>query len=144
VGEQSCERVVLQQVERSVTKAPNVEELVSSAPEPQEMPGRIGVRSAGKIQFVNVGEIDWIQGARNYAEIHAGQQAFLLRETLESLQARLPAQFLRVSKSAFVNVDRIKELRPKSHGDSIVVLNNGTKVTATRTYRESLKRKLGL
>jgi two-component system LytT family response regulator len=105
---------------------------------------RIGVRSAGNIKLISFRDIDWIQGARNYAEIHVGKQVHFLRETLEALEERLPSrEFIRVSKSAFVNVERIRELRPKSHGDSTVILRDGTQLTATRTYRVKLKQALG-
>jgi two-component system LytT family response regulator len=102
------------------------------------------VRSEGRIRFVRVHDIDCIAGARNYAELRIGRKVHLLRETLESLEARLPyKKFVRVSKSAIVNVERIMELRPKSHGDLIVVLKDGTRLTVTRTYRARVQLELG-
>jgi two-component system LytT family response regulator len=105
---------------------------------------RLVVKSAGRIVFLRVEEIDWVEAADNYVRVHAGHESHLMRETLQSLESRLnPAKFLRIHRSTLVNLDRIRELRPIFHGDYLVKLNDGTELTLSRNYREKLLEPLG-
>jgi two-component system LytT family response regulator len=105
---------------------------------------RFVIRSAGRIFFLRVEEIDWLEAAGNYVSIHVGRESHLIRETLQSVEGRLdPAQFLRVHRSTVVNFDRIKELQPLFHGDYLVRLRDGTELTLSRNYREKLAGLLG-
>lgn len=100
---------------------------------------RILVRSEGRMHFVRVDEIDWIQAADNYARLHTGRETHLIRETLANLEGRLdPRRFVRVHRSAIVNADRIQELRTLFHGDYEVVLKGGTALPVGRNYKERL------
>jgi two-component system, LytTR family, response regulator len=103
--------------------------------------GRIAVRTADRVIFVGHDEIDWIEGAGNYVRIHAAGTQHLVRDTLKSMSDRLdPQRFLRVHHSHIVNVDRIRELRPWSHGEYIIVLADGTRLASSRSYSETLRR----
>jgi two-component system, LytTR family, response regulator len=105
---------------------------------------RLVVKSAGRIVFLRVEEIDWVEAADNYVRIHAGRESHLIRETLQSLESRLnPEKFLRIHRSTLVNLDRIRELQPIFHGDYLVKLNDGTELTLSRSYREKLLEPLG-
>jgi two-component system, LytTR family, response regulator len=105
---------------------------------------RVVIKSAGRIFFLPVEEIDWVEAADNYVRIHAGAEAHLVRETLQSLEGRLdPARFLRIHRSTIVNLDRIRELHPLFHGDYAVRLRDGTELTLSRNYREKLGEPLG-
>jgi len=105
---------------------------------------RLAIKSDGRVVLVRLADIDWIEAADNYATIHTGGEEHLLRETMQSLEDRLPSkQFLRISRSAIVNVERIKELQPLFYGEYAVFLRNGTKLTLSRSYRDKL-RELGL
>ena len=105
---------------------------------------RVVIKSAGRIFFLPVAEIDWVEAADNYVRIHAGREAHLVRETLQSLENRLdPARFLRIHRSTIVNLDRIRELQPLFHGDYAVRLRDGTELTLSRNYREKLGEPLG-
>ena len=100
---------------------------------------RLVVKSGGRIVFLRVDEIDWVEAADNYVRIHAGRESHLIRETLQSLEGRLnPEKFLRIHRSTLVNLDRIRELQPIFHGDYLVKLNDGTELTLSRNYREKL------
>lgn len=100
---------------------------------------RIIVKSQGSISFVNTSEIDWIGAAGNYAELRVGKTAHLTRTTINSLAARLPPdRFARIARSVLVNVDRIKEIRAKSHGDCVIILKDGTRLIGSRNYRRAL------
>jgi two-component system LytT family response regulator len=94
--------------------------------------------------MLKLDEIDWIESADNYVSLHVGSQEHLHRETMSALEARLPAEkFLRISRSTIVNVDRIKELQPLFHGEYVVILRNGTRLTLSRTYRDRLDQLIG-
>lgn len=104
---------------------------------------RLAIKSSGGVVFLKIDELDWIQAADNYVELHAGPNTYMHRETLTALEERLPSsKFLRISRSAIVNIDRIKELQPLSHGDYAVVLACGTRVTLSRNYRDALQQLL--
>jgi two-component system, LytTR family, response regulator len=105
---------------------------------------RLVVKSAGRIVFLRVEEIDWVEAADNYVRVHAGHKSHLMRETLQSLEGRLnPEKFLRIHRSTLVNLDRIRELQPVFHGDYLVKLNDGTELILSRNYREKLLEPLG-
>jgi two-component system, LytTR family, response regulator len=105
---------------------------------------RIAVKSSGRVVFVKVDEIDWVEAADNYVNLHVGAENHLHRETMSSLEGQLPAdKFMRISRSTIVNVDRIKELQPLFHGEYSVILRNGTKLTLSRSYREKLDQLMG-
>jgi len=105
---------------------------------------RLVIRSAGRIFFLRVEEIDWLEAADNYVHIHMGRESHLVRETLQSLEDRLdPSRFLRIHRSTLVNVDRIQELQPLFHGDYVVKLLDGTELSLSRSYREKLAGPLG-
>jgi two-component system LytT family response regulator len=97
---------------------------------------RLVIRSAGRIFFLGVDEIDWIEAADNYVVVHAGRDTHLLRDTMNRLESRLdPNRFVRIRRSSMVNVDRIKELRPLFHGEYEVVLLDGQTLASSRRYR---------
>lgn len=109
----------------------------------RNMPDRIAIRNNGRVIFVRLGEIDWIEAADNYVCLHCGKDTHILRETMNELEARLnPTRFIRVHRSAIVNLDCIKELQPWFRGDYKVMLNDGTELTLTKNHREKLESRL--
>lgn len=105
---------------------------------------RIAVKSSGRVVFVKVDEIDWVEAADNYVSLHVGAENHLHRETMASIEGQLPPEkFMRISRSTIVNMDRIKELQPLFHGEYTVILRNGTKLTLSRSYREKLDQLMG-
>jgi two-component system, LytTR family, response regulator len=105
---------------------------------------RLVVKSTGRIYFVRMADIDWCEAAGNYVRLHVGSQAHLVRGTMANLEAELdPARFVRIHRSAIVNVDRIQELRSSFNGEYMVVLREGTRLTLSRGYRDALQTRLG-
>jgi two-component system, LytTR family, response regulator len=105
---------------------------------------RIVIKSAGRIFFLGVEEIDWVEAADNYVRLHAGRASHLLRETMNSIEKRLdPAQFMRVHRSTIINTRRIKELHALFHGEYEITLMDGTRLTTGRGYRERLQELFG-
>jgi two-component system LytT family response regulator len=104
---------------------------------------RFVIKTASRVVIVKAGDIDWIESAANYALLHVGDKTHLHRETMRSLEEQLsPEQFVRVSRSAIVNIERIKELQLMMKGEYIVTLHSGKQLTMTRGIRE-LQQALG-
>lgn len=115
---------------------------LESRPEHQH-PHRLVIKSAGRISFVDMAEIDWIEAADNYARLHTGRESHLLRETMNSLEKRLdPTKFVRVHRSRIVNIQRVKELRPLFRGEYDLTLKDGTRLETGRGYRDRIQKLL--
>jgi two-component system LytT family response regulator len=105
---------------------------------------RLTVRDSGRIFFVRVAEILWIEAYDYYVQLHLNGQAHLLRERMHHLEARLdPRRFARIHRSTIVNIERVKELQPFFHGEYTVLLEDGTRLKLSRTYRDRLELLLG-
>lgn len=104
---------------------------------------RLIVREVGQITVVATGDVDWIEGSDYYARLHVGPKVHLLRETLASLEERLdPRRFMRVHRSAIVNLGRVRKVEAEERGAGTVVLHDGARVRVTRERREELERRL--
>ena len=107
-------------------------------------PTRVAVPRGQRLVMLDWVDVDWIEAADNYVKLHVGDTEYLLRRTLSGLEKELDAaQFVRVHRSAIVQVDRIVELRPETHGDSTLQLRGGRVLALSRTFREQLLRRLG-
>lgn len=105
---------------------------------------RLLVDKGSRVAVVLVDEIDWIEAAGDYVRIHAGPDTHLLRQTTARMEARLdPSRFVRIHRSTIVNVARIRELRPQANRDCVIVLQNGTHIKASRSYRDRLAAAFG-
>ncbi len=113
---------------------------------------RIAVRTSGRIVLVRVEDVDWIEACGNYARLHVAPAAgaaapgpvHLVRETMAALEAGLdPARFVRIHRSAIVNLERVRELHPLFHGEYVVVLRSGERLTLSRGYRDRLRGRWG-
>ena len=104
---------------------------------------RLVLKDDGRLRVLRVDEVDWLEAHDNYVRVHAAGAAHLLRGTLGALEARLdPRRFARVHRSTIVNLDRVREIQPWFHGDSILLLADRTRLTVSRTYRDALLRAL--
>jgi two-component system LytT family response regulator len=105
---------------------------------------RIVIKSGGRIFFVNVDEIDWIEAAGNYVRLHVGDKSHLLRETMDAMSAKLAAdKFLRIRRSLIVNIGQIKTLEALFKGEYQIILQDGTQLRSSRRYRDQLNPLLG-
>ena len=118
--------------------------MVSSASETTRPLDRLVVKCSSSSRFVRVAEIDWIEAAGVYVNLHVGEQSVLYRAALHELAGRLdPRRFVRVHRSAIVNIESIVQLEPVSHGEFDVVLKNGARTRVSRNYRAQLENRLG-
>lgn len=105
---------------------------------------RIMIKSSGRIQFVAVDEIDWIEAAGDYVRLHTGERSHLLRETMKGLEERLDAdRFVRVHRSSIVRLSFVREVRSSDSGQYDVVLKDGTRRSLSRSGRKRLEEALG-
>jgi len=112
------------------------------AADPQ-LDDRITVKSNGRTELVDVATIDWIEAADYYACLHAGEREYLVRDSLVRLERRLaPRSFLRVHRSAIVNLRRVEAIEPVGSGDAVATLRGGTRVRVSRGHLGSLREAL--
>jgi len=105
----------------------------------QKRPERILIRSEGRVYFVNVQEIDWVEAEGNYLRLHVGSESHLLRQTMNSLERQLsPSRFIRIHRSTIVNIEKVKELRPWFQGEYLAILHGGKKLNVGKSYRKNL------
>lgn len=101
---------------------------------------RLMVRSDGRLYFVRVDDIDWVEAAGNYVKLHVGRETHLMRETMAGIEKMLdPSRFLRIHRSAIVNLDRVREMQPWFSGEYTVILRDGTQLRLSRVYRDRLE-----
>ncbi len=119
-------------------------ELLADLKPGAKLSDRLAVKSSGRVVFVKVDDVDWVEAADNYVNLHVGNEAHLHRETMAALEELLPPnKFMRISRSTIVNMERIKELQPLFHGEYAVILRNGTKLILSRGDRDKLDLLLG-
>jgi two-component system LytT family response regulator len=122
----------------------NLHGLLNDLKAVSKYPERLAVKSNGRIVFLRLTDIDLAEAADNYVKLCVGKETHMLRETITALEEKLPPdRFVRISRSTIVNIESVKELHPMFHGEYMVTLRNGTRVTLTRSYREQL-RQLGV
>ena len=117
-----------------------LEALIEAMRSEQTALDRIAVKADGRVVFIRVNEIDWIEADDDLVRIHTGKVVHAHRSTLTHLEERLPAsKFLRVHRSTLVNVDRIREIQPWFQGDWVLILADGTRLHSGKSYRSKVR-----
>jgi two-component system LytT family response regulator len=114
--------------------------VLSELPAERRLLKRFLVRARSRMVLIPAARVDWIGSASNYVELHCAGETHLVRGTLQELEGRLdPARFVRIHRSTIVNLERVKELHPWSHGDLLVRLEDGTELRMSRRFRDRLE-----
>ena len=130
--------------QREEEKRLEVGTLLESIRAQREYLDRIIIRADGRITFLHTREIDWLEADDKYVHLHTGKNAKMVRQTLTAIETQLdPRKFVRVHRSALVNVDRVKELQPLFNGEHSLILEDGTRLTLSRKYKDKLFELLG-
>jgi two-component system LytT family response regulator len=126
---------------KNIVSPQRLRDFLSGAPDSAKPGlGRLVIRSAGRIVFLHVEEIDWIEAAANYVRIHTGKESHLMRESISRIAERLDSsRFVRVHRSVIVNVSKIRELQACNSGEYILILRNGKQLPCSRGYRSALE-----
>ena len=118
--------------------------LLESIRAQQQYLDRVIIRADGRITFLQTREIDWLEADDKYVHLHTGKRTRMVRQTLSAMEEQLdPKKFVRVHRSAMVNTDRIKELQPLFNGEHSLILEDGTRLTLSRKYKDKLFELLG-
>src|SRR4029077_8342684 len=108
--------------------------------QPTEPQDRLVIKAKGRVIFLDLDEIDWVEAAANYVRLNVGKESYLFRETISGVSERLdPEHFIRIHRSAIVNARKIKELIPVNSGEYVVVLKSGKELSCSRGYRSALQ-----
>ncbi|HYB97287.1 MAG TPA: LytTR family DNA-binding domain-containing protein [Vicinamibacterales bacterium] len=130
-------------LERQGEMAGRLAALLQSGRPPEKSNERLLVKTGGRVSFVDVESIDWVEAEGNYVRMYCGDQVHVMRETMNALIERIgPKRFFRIHRSRIVNVRRVKELLISGGGDYQVVLWDGTKLGLSRLYRDALQDEL--
>jgi two-component system, LytTR family, response regulator len=136
-----------QTVQQLLANASSADAVKRSAAKPiLERVERIVVRESGRVYFVEVSDIEWLEASGNYVALHvAGGKTHLVHDTMAAIESKLdPSIFVRIHRSAIVRVDRIKELVPHFNGEYVVVLKDNARLKLSRSYLDSARPALGL
>jgi two-component system, LytTR family, response regulator len=118
----------------------HVRALLQQLTQPPRFLSRIALRAAGRISFVNVEDLLYIQAAENYVQLHLKATRHLLHVPIATLESSLdPRMFLRIHRSLIVNTQQVQELQTGAHGEYIVVLKGGVRLQSSRSYHEKIK-----
>ena len=119
----------------------HVVSLLQQLAAPPKYLARVALRASGKISFVNMEDILFVQAAENYVQLHLKNARHLLHVPIATFESSLdPQLFLRIHRSLVVNVKHILELETGPHGEYIVVLQGGTRLQSSRSYHEKIKK----
>ncbi len=106
---------------------------------------RLVIRTSGKIILVNTEDIRWVEAYDYYVRIHCREETYLIRESLKSMDEKLPEEkFMRVHKSAIVNMTRVRSLEHLQNAEYMINLDDGTAVKVSRSYRARVDDYLGI
>jgi two-component system, LytTR family, response regulator len=135
----------VQRVRERMSTSDQAQNDASKKAEQERYTTRMVFKSRGRILFLSVDDIRWIEAQENYVRICTGKDSHLLRETIGNLESRLdPNSFLRVHRSAIVNLHHVKEVKNEADGDATVVLKSGEQVPMSRSYRSKIQKLLKL
>lgn len=110
----------------------------------KQLKARLAVKSDGRMLFLRIDEIDWVEAFGDYVNLHVGQQKHLVRARMIEMEKKLaPHHFCRIHRSSIVNLDSIKELLPFLGGQTVVLLKNGDRLTVSRDSSQNLHHLLG-
>jgi two-component system, LytTR family, response regulator len=123
---------------------PNVLNLVTRRMAPGEIWDWIVIKTGGVTRFVTASDIDWIEAAGIYVNLHVQGKEFVYRTSLGAVTKRLdPFRFVRIHRSSVVNLKSVAQLEPMSHGEFEVLLKDGTRLALSRHYRADVEKRLG-
>ena len=127
------------ELEGKISSEKSLAKLLESMRAERRYVRRLVAKSGGRVLFLKLADIDWLEATGNYVTLHSGKESHMLRTTMNSLELRLdPAQFARIHRSSIVNLDRVREMQPLFRGEQVLILKDGTRLSLGRAYRAKL------
>jgi two-component system, LytTR family, response regulator len=108
----------------------------------RQTPRRLVVKAPGRLLFIDVSDIDWVEAASYYACLHIGRETHAIRRTMAELERDLGDNFIRIHRSTIVNLERVRGLELQSSGEYAVVLHTGVELRLSRRYKLPLHERL--
>jgi two-component system LytT family response regulator len=125
---------------RSLMLDPELRELLAMLRSEDRRDERFLIKNGDRMYFVLATDVDWADAAGNYVRLHANGRAHLYRDTMKALEVRLDAsRFVRIHRSAIVNIDRVAQIEPYLHGEYVVTMRDGTRLTSSRAHSAGLR-----
>jgi two-component system LytT family response regulator len=119
---------------------PQLRDLLSMLRAEERRDERFLIKSGHRMYFVLAGDVEWADAAGNYVRLHANGRAHLYRDTMKGVEARLDSRrFVRIHRSAIVNIDRVAQIEPYLHGEYVVTMRDGTRLTSSRAHSAGLR-----
>jgi two-component system LytT family response regulator len=101
----------------------------------------VTIKTRGRLGHLDLATVEWIESQGNYVALRVGGRSHLIRETMHAYAKRLdPARFVRVHRRTIVDIHRVREIQPLANGDSLLILQDGQEIRASRSYREAMRR----
>lgn len=116
----------------------------SDSAEPESPPERLLIKKLGREFLIQTSDVEWIEAAGNYANLHIKDTVYPMRITMDNLEKLLPGNFARIHRSTIVNLGQVSEIQALDTGDYQVTLRNQTNLTLSRRYRDGFKSLLSL
>jgi DNA-binding LytR/AlgR family response regulator len=112
---------------------------------PSGVSGTIALKAADRVWLVNPADITWVAADGDYVVVHTSSKRHRIRETISAFEQRVPpGDFIRVSRSAIVNLSAIQEVQRWFRGNLVIILRDGAKVTTGSRYRDRLTGRIPL
>jgi two-component system LytT family response regulator len=105
---------------------------------------RLVIKTDGRFLFLDQNEIFWLEAEGNYVQIHTNENPVTVRSGITALEKELAPNFVRISRSAIVNLNHVREMRPWMRGNYQVIMTDGTKLTLTNGFRDKLNDLIGI
>jgi two-component system, LytTR family, response regulator len=120
--------------------APELRDLLTMLRAEEQRDQRFLIKNGARMYFVLAGDVEWADAAGNYVRLHANGRTHLYRDTMKGVEARLDSRrFVRIHRSAIVNIDRVAQIEPYVHGEYIVTMRDGTRLTSSRAHSAGLR-----
>jgi two-component system LytT family response regulator len=121
-----------------------IKSLLQDIQEAEPHTRRFFIQSRGKARFLKAEEVEWAEAAGNYVLLHVGKDEHILRQTLGELEKKVdPRAFVRVNRSSIISLEAVREIQPHFHGEYVLILKNGDRVTVTRFFRDRFRKAIG-
>lgn len=123
-----------------------IERLLAAVARTKEPPRRIAVRRGAKVTLVEPESVIFCRAEDKYAVLYTAEGEHVVDRTIEELEHTLdPSAFLRIHRSAIVNLACVRDLTSLEGGRFVVTLKDraGTQLYASRSGAKLLREKLG-
>jgi len=109
---------------------------------PARRPRSIPIKTRGRLGYLDLDQVEWIESQGNYLALHAAGKSHLIRETMGSFTARMDtARFVRVHRRTVVDIHRVREIQPIANGDFLLSMHDGRAIRGSRSYRDEVKKR---